>query len=704
MEIANHVQEVIRAFGGIKSSLPQGALTVSDAEDCVNFISRRLRLRKLWGTDLVFTSGAGNGPVQWIDRLQNLWLVQHGTAMLREHTEGQNDFQQDGEILLGEQNPARSAKWENRLFLSNGVENKFFEYTRTLGWSYLTLGLTPPNNGTFFDENLNSIYAYPSATKVPAPLAPSSPADATYSYLITWWDSVREVESLPHKSFVGEDGLWLDFSTVDDPSVAAFTGMAGNNIRVDISSLKARGYDSRVTHFIVYRATQADSTVFKRILEPTGAYESLLRIANDYVDDFVTEANLGTVADFSISPPPSGKYYSAGADVAVSAPASYGPRFVEQFRDQLWLFGVRFPGTALGLVLNDAGDGTRATTYQPQSGIAYASDVGNPDYWKYTWDVGKSTGQEDTGMATHGNTLMFFKSRSAYRLLGTDPDNYEVQCIDQNRGFTVPGSVRKTAVGVIGLGEEGFTLFDGNGPGQLISDELYDYVKRINLEHAEKIASAYDGAEERYECSVPLDEATHNTHVFSFDCKSKTWSVTRRAFGAAAYDLWGKKSVSLLGGRQNGRLYSASDYSKVTLDGETMHGKWRSKAFDFGLPGELKNVQMVEITARAVTDFRLSIDLIMDFGQGDTASVEDHPPNLRGDVWAEDADDTDGMNWDHGQWSKGAEKKKFTILIQGIGKNFNLIIRNSDRDAGRASFEIEEVVIHASRLSGDNDD
>lgn len=700
MEIENLVKETVRFFGGIKSSLPQGALNSTDAEDCVNFVTRRGRLRKLWGTTKVYDSGYGTGRIQWISRLQDRWVAQHGNSIIREQSLGGNDFQIEGDISLGESNPVRSAKWENRLFLVNGSECKFLEKTRSSGFLYRTLGLIPPGRGARSNVTQPTIvlseFADPSSGLV---------SGQTYGYVVTWWDDRTQTESLPWGSYVNEDGLWVGAAYGYAYFTRVTLSASNKGLRIDISDLKARGYDTdRVTHFIVYRWTQADNTALKRCNFSGDTTQGFrIPIANNSFDDLTAEADLGAVLDQSLSPPPSSRYYEGlGVESDVG---NYGARFVEFYRDQLWMFGVRFPGTSHGVRPTESGIGAETEIeWSPQSGILYGSEVGNPDYWKYTYDIGKSTGQADTGLVKHNTTLMMFKSGSSYRVLGTNPGNYEVGDLDPNKGITVPGSLSNTTIGAIGIGQGGFTLFDGNGPGVYISDELADYVGRINMDYADQISAAFDPVEEKYECSVPLDDATYNTHVFSLDCKTKTWSVTRRVFGAAMYDLVSDvRPVSLLGNPRNGRLYDASDYSKVTLDGETMHGSWRSKAFDFGLPGDLKNVQMIEITARARFDFRISVDLVIDFGQSDAAGVENHPPNLRGDVWASGPNDDTGMKWDHGQWSSGSEKKKFSILIQGIGKAFNLIIRNSDSDADRASFEIEEVVVHASRLTGDND-
>ena len=714
MEIANLVREVIRSFAGIKSALPHGVLQAMDAEEIINFVSRRGRLRKIWGTALYYNSGFGVDEIKWIEYFRDRWMAQHGNSIIREVSEGQADFAEIGAMLLGTENRVRSEKWENRLLLTNGVESKFLEYTPQSGEEFLGLGLIPPGNGAKQWDGSGAFQ--PSIVTSKVANAGSTLADATYGYVVTWWDSEREVESLPNGAQVDEDGLWVSFASSFAADIAlAFTGMTNNAVRVDISALKAAGYDTdRISHFIVYRGTQASLTMinagttarftdFKRVADPTDSnQEAELRIANNYYDDRTVEADLGALLDESISPPPSGLYY-LGKGIKATDSSSIGPRFIKFFRDQIWMFGGRYPGTTNGTALQPDGVQGRPQNYFPQSGIAYASRANNPDYFFYTYNIGRSTGQKDTGLAKHRNTLLFFKEGSAYYLDGSNPDNYEIRELDTKRGITVPGSIAETTKGVLGLSADGFALFDSIAGGKIISEEFSDFVSRINLDYSDKISAVFDPAEEKYECHVPLDNATYNTHVFTYDLKMEAWEITKRVAGSAAYGISSLKRIKgLHGDPRNGRLYDVSDYSRVTLNGQTMHGKWRSKAFDFDMPGDIKNVQLVEITARALRDFRLSIDLIMDFGQGDAASVTDVDPDVRGDVLAADANDTDGMNYDSGQWSKGSEKKKFTIPIQGIGKSFNLVIRNSDTDADRASFEIEEVIIHASKLPGDD--
>lgn len=708
MEIKNLVTQRVFAFLGQCSALTH---VMPDATECVrleNFVSRNSRLRKIWGATRYYEAGFGAGEIKWIDYFRNRWFFQRGNLVGVETAENSQNFLEFGEIYGGAASRIFSDRWRDNLYMSNGFENKAFQ-SNVLGEQFLNVGLFPPGLGKRVASALAPC-AVLSEVTAPAYQLTGIPAGPYGAYLITWWDENRQVESMPSQSFVGEDGLWQSFPR-PAPRFAPFViTLAGVNtaVKVDITALKALGYDPRVTHFIVYRATASDPTVFKRVNDPTSSVGTIpTPITSDFYVDATPEANLGQVLDTSLSPPPSGRYYhGAGNNDDVG---NYGPRFVKFHRDQLWYFGVRFPGAANGGKIVASNPYSDAFTedflleeqnYFPVDGIAYGSEVGNFDYCKYTYDVGRSTGQRDTFMGKNSNTLMFFKEESTYYLDGTSPDNYEVRELDNKRGIVASGSAQETSVGIIGLGKEGFTLFDGVSKGKIISEKIQDMVEQINFDYVDKITSAWDPKEEKYECHCPF-LLPYNTIVFLYDVKTKSWSFTKRAGGAAGYGLASnRRVVGLLGDKQNGRLYKTTDRSAVTFDGQTMHGLWR-KMFDFGQPNETKSVQMVTIVARARRDFQLSVDLIPDFAQKDAVSVNNVDPDVRGDQWASGADDEEGMDWDEGQWASGTEKKEFTILIQAIGKKLELVIRNSDTDADSALFEIEEVTLWASLVGGE---
>lgn len=696
MDLVDLLTERVGAFLGQHSATTHAIPTSAECEAVTNFITRRARLRKIWGATLYKDIAFGTGEIKWLDYFRNRWIFQRGNSIGVESSEGSAEFSELGEIIGGTSRRVFSDKWTDVVFLSNGFENKYIDFETFATDKFLNVGLTPPGGGILQGS------AHPQASfSVQAPSAgnPTDLPTGTHYYAMTFWDDERQVESMPYGSFVGEDGLYIFPETIAEVAftsgVGVSVGSANLEVAINVAAILALGYDTdRVTHYIIYRKDSVG--VYKRV--PLGvAGAAIVPIATTVSFDQEAEADLGQVLDLSISPPPSGKYYRD----AVGNPnvSDYGPRFVKFHRDQLWHFGVNYPGTENGY---DTETGQPLRFY-PLSGVAYASEVGTFDYTKYSYRIGVETGQRDTGMGKHRNTLMFFKESSAYYLDGTSPENYEIRTMDDKRGITVSGSLQETTAGIIGLGADGFLLFDATSGGKIISEKIHDMVEKINLTYSDKITSSFDPEEEKYECHCPI-ENTYNTLVFILDIKTMSWTFLRRAGGAAAYGLSSsRRTVGLLGGSQNGKLYLTTDRSAVTFNGQTMHASWRSKHFDFGKPGDLKGLQAVVITARAKRDFRVSIDIIPDFAQSNAVSVEDVDPDVREDVLASDADDAEGMLWDEGQFGNGMVKKKFTILIQAVAETFQLIVRSSDTDADRARFEIEEIMLYASLMDGGDD-
>lgn len=518
--------ERVSAFLGQMSSSPHDLLTNSECEGVTNFVSRRGRLRKIWGVTLYKDIAFGAGQIKWIDYFRNRWIFQRGNSIGLESSESSQVLPELGTIFGGTSRRVFSDKWTDVLFLSNGYENRFIDFETLSSTTLLRVGLLPPAGGTI----RNPTTPYSSASFSVVVDAGSDLPTGNFDYLVTLWDDNRKVESMPYGSFVGEDGLWL----YDQAQAANFTtggvlinvGATGRHVRIDFTNVFALGYDTdRVTHYIVYR--KGTDGVFKRIAN--NSVSAFNEIADPIFIDTNAEADLGAALDLSISPPPAGKYYRDSTGIAQTN--DYGPKFVKFHRDQLWYFGVDFPGTENGYDL-DLSDFKR---FYPLNGVAYGSDVGVFDYAKYTYSVGRETGQRDTFMGKHRNTLMFFKEGSSYYLDGTSPENYEIRELDNKRGITVSGSAQETTAGIIGLGLEGFTLFDSVSGGKIISEKIQDMVEKINLTYADKITSAFDPQEEKYECHVPI-ENTYNTLVFILDLKSMSWTFLKRAGGGGS--LW----------------------------------------------------------------------------------------------------------------------------------------------------------------------
>ncbi len=664
MPLEKEVEERASLFSGQASAVPFGVLSAGQAARIVNFICRKGKLQKAWGASLyaqpVITSGAGG--VLWIDRFSGKWIFQQGNAVALEDSDGSATFTELGTILSGEDGQRiYSDKWRNRIFMVNGAENKFYEDSLLSGSKFLTLGIVPPGNG--------ARSAQPTITITD--LGVGNVATTQPVYVVTWYDSQRGIESLPNGATVGEIGLWGG-----DNRVQLSPASAGNrNYQVDITALKAAGYDTdRVDSWFLYRLNTTGST-FKRVSD------TATPIATNTKSDNIADGSLGKVLNTDNSGPPAGGNYDSGTSTS-----TYGPQFVKFFRDQLWLFGVSYPGIA-------------AQNFIPANGVLYGSDVQNPDYWLYEFDVARNNGQNDTGMAVFLNTLLLFKERSTYALEGTGPENYVVRPIDVRRGCVAAGSIQETPVGVIALSAEGFIVTTGSGPSTTISDEVFDEVRNINFAQRDKIISAYDNQEGKYECHVPMLPSENNTQIFIYDTTFKTWQMKRIGMAQAVkYDINSSLArVGLAGDQQNSKLYNVVDETQTTFNGQSILAHWHSKHFDFGHPDKNKRLCTIQIKGKAYTDFRITVDIIMDFGE-DTFTIADIESESTYSTWAASATDEDGMEWDADNWAGEFVDKKFEIPATGVAHNFQIIIRESESSANRGGFQLEEIILTANLL------
>ncbi len=155
-----------------------------------------------------------------------------------------------------------------------------------------------------------------------------------------------------------------------------------------------------------------------------------------------------------------------------------------------------------------------------------------------------------------------------------------------------------------------------------------------------------------------------------------------------------KNVIGLLGDSTNARLSLVTDKFQVTKNGQTINARWASKHFDFTQPHKLKRLQKVRIMAQAAVNFKLSLDIIPDFGQQDTVTLEQVDPEAGYSQFDVD-------NFDVAQWDGSVIQVTFSVEMQCLAKNIQLVIRNNDTSANAATLEIQEVILEANIIGGE---
>lgn len=149
-------------------------------------------------------------------------------------------------------------------------------------------------------------------------------------------------------------------------------------------------------------------------------------------------------------------------------------------------------------------------------------------------DCAQRDGDEITGLIPFNNLLIILRRGSIEALVpttsGTVP--FYVVPIYNGVGCIAPKTAKViTGVGLAFLGTDGFYLLKGNFSGgsqisvQIMSDQLSDYISRINVMASARAVATYNVKDNEYWCSVPVDGSQTPNLGFIFHAPIESWSI-----------------------------------------------------------------------------------------------------------------------------------------------------------------------------------
>lgn len=727
MSTANRVRSSVIEFKGQKSGLPIESYGLDSGQEIKNFVLKEGALMRVQGgtqlTTINETSIADQGGILSLHRFKNLTVAQRYLGVFCENSEGAGAFTCVNNTSTGTLTLAQklfSATWRDRIFFTNGRDNTFLlnEPSNLTDYSYGYLGLDPPNSfsaGWFFAVSAGNV------------------ANGDYYYLITGYDENTNTESPAFGALSGADGLYeLSPNGAMGPRPAPFTVSGGSKIvEITYSSLgpALTAYQAlypRVTHFIVYRGTKTGSlynSFFRVPLKNGGSMDGqvFVRISTfiseaTHFKDNTATADLPTVSlAENNSPPPTparmkaARDYVSGNIAGGSETPSHslsdysGFKHMRFFRDQLFGFGAHSPG----IYVNEMSVGETAEkvsgTVNNFRHLLHGSEVYQPDYFPYLWEVGRGDGQDAIGMGVLGDTaLLLFKQKSTYYLSGSSPSDYIVRILDTNKGAVHQSTIQETPIGVIVLDRSGFVLFDKIAQGKRISKQIQDVIDSINFDYAENFYSSFDPHDQRYYCAVVTrDAGSFNTPnvTLCLDLDTLEWTYT--SFNEGLARVMDSSSdngfVDIIGGRANGILYDSSDPTKILFDTLPIESIWTSGPTDFGDDQHKKKLRWLYLRARGNESFTINIEIIPDYDEGKKFVLEDYDSLKAFSTWySSDAASDGNLIWDEGYWSGLTTQRrvcKIPVIVKGY--SFQVRIINTDTDAARYGFGIESVSVEA---------
>lgn len=758
MSSRDRVKDKAAGFEGQKSALPIESYGINSAENIKNFYLHNKQLNKVNGSSHYGDASPSKaGGVLSLHVFKDVLIAQRATKLsYNQYTPSWNSAAFTDFLDTSVPQRLFSEFYRDKLYLTNTRDTFYLPYqdanTFSIPSGMLALGLDPCD--------------------IPLDVGAFSHADAgnvdntDHYYLLALYDQLTNTESPCSRAQTTVDGV-MELSPNaflgPSPAIVASAGSA-KKIRYSAAALKtyvqraAAISGNRASHFVLYRTGPLVNGLFNSFfrvpLKDGGKYDGsvLIPIAalagvdppptNDQVGDFVdntADANLPEVSPpENNSPPPTPSRMLQALTIAKAivigtqtpppetwSLADYsGFRHFRFFRDQLFGVGAHSYGMTVEQNISLGSDISQKVTGRVTQfrDILHGSEVYQPDYWPYRWEIGKGNGQETIGLGVLGDVaLLVFKEGSTYYLSGASPDNFVVRIMDTQRGCAHQGTIQETPVGVITLDRSGFVLWNKIGQGQPISDPIRDLVEKVLFQYAATFYSCYDSKLKLYRCSVVVAGSQTPNLTFVLDLDSMQWTTEQGPEGRARvqFSVNSNNLTSILaqengtdpqldvgkiydfvGSKSNGRIFDYSSVQNVTdQGGGPIEAIWTSGTINFGEDQHKKRMNWVYLRAKSFGGWKIDIEVIPDYDESRKYVLQDWDVLASQSEWYSSDIATDGsLIWDDGTgtvggvWaSDGQTRQVSKIPIKCIGLTFQIRIIHKDTTPANYAFAIESV-------------
>lgn len=189
------------------------------------------------------------------------------------------------------------------------------------------------------------------------------------------------------------------------------------------------------------------------------------------------------------------------------------------------------------------------------------SDLGTPESVRpdYVFEVRTDDGDWIRGLKSVNKQLLVFKENSFHKIIGDNPDNYELIEISTEYGAISDRAIVAVDGVCFFLDVKGIVKYDGSG-WQCISSPVEPTFRRMNILAAkdQAVAAHYDFRNQIW-FSFPVDASTRNNMTIVYDYEAKAW-FKFEGFEAASLVRMdgGLNTRTLFYGSYSGMIYNFS--------------------------------------------------------------------------------------------------------------------------------------------------
>jgi len=314
------------------------------------------------------------------------------------------------------------------------------------------------------------------------------------------------------------------------------------------------------------------------------------------------------------------------------------------------------------------------TTYKNR---VWFSDLGDPDTFTTAtnyFDVGKSDGQDITGIASLGEFLVIFKRKSIYIMSGSNPDAWKLSESVNNLSQIANGIGCVSAKSIVQVGndlwfmsDDGIRSIRRNEEGSiplmgLVSGNVNGTIDDINWTYASKIAGIY--FDNKVYMAIPTGTSTTNDTVLVANIRVQLdkpfnphpWFI---------YTGWAPYCWSVyLGGSTPELHYGDSTTTNVIQAETTNSDATSSTGIDFDVKGMMIDLQVPEMK-KTVRFMKYGVSGSGDYNLSFYTSLDGNTWTFREDINLQQGDTWDSGIWGTDLWSYVGEIKAKTALKIG---------------------------------------
>ena len=371
------------------------------------------------------------------------------------------------------------------------------------------------------------------------------------------------------------DYYWKVTFIYDDAAEESTMGTASGLVtvtdkKVQLTSIPTGSAGSGVTKRNIYRTQAGGST-----------YYLIATIADNTTTTYLD--NTADVALISLGPTDNG-----------IPPTT---RFLAAFANRMWY--ARNPTYKSRLYFTAI---TQSETSPNTTGVAptHGADIEivPSDFWV---DINKDDGDEITGLAVTLDSLIIFKSRSIWRLIGDNPENFTIMKVNADSGCIAPRSIARVETLV-------YFLSGGDKPSIYATDgvRVIPIGERIQTTLATDIDLSYisTATAVRYKYNYVLiyrpTGGGYNSKGFIYDYIKDAWATIGNIHYASVFSVWdgaGDQGECYFGDASGGNVHR---FDNGTSDnGTEISSTWQSKFYDFGQPDTRKPIAQVVMLVKA---------------------------------------------------------------------------------------------------------